>query len=167
MFTEDDLDALSTIAADPEVMRFIGTGRTLSRAEAAELMAVIVRHWDDHGYGLWAVEVKPTAGGRAGEAIGFAGLAIPAFLPAVLPAVECGWRLARPWWGCGVATEAARASVAWGRDELNLTRVLSIIAPGNDRSVRVAQKLGMRRGNDRVHPVTRRRLWVYELELTT
>ncbi|HSD77661.1 MAG TPA: GNAT family N-acetyltransferase [Solirubrobacteraceae bacterium] len=161
---EADLDPLAALCADPEVMRHIGTGRTLTGPEAGALLAAIVRHWEAHGYGLWAVEVKQHAGGRPGEAVGFAGLAIPSFLPAVLPAVECGWRLARGWWGRGLATEAGRASVAWGWERLGLQRLLAIVAPGNDRSVRVAEKLGMHRGRDRVHPVTRRRLWVYELE---
>jgi RimJ/RimL family protein N-acetyltransferase len=158
-----DLEPLAELCADPEVMRFIADGRTLSRAEAGELLAAVAGHWERHGYGLWAVEVRAEAGGRPGEAIGFAGLAIPSFLPAVLPAVECGWRLARAWWGRGLATEAARASVAWGRRELGLASVVSIMAPGNHRSVRVAEKLGMTRGRDRLHPATGRRLWVYEL----
>ena len=160
---EADLDPLAGLCADAEVMRYVGAGRPLTRTESGNLLAAIERHWDEHGYGLWAVEVKEQAGGRPGEAIGFAGLAIPSFLPAVLPAVECGWRLARDWWGRGLATEAARASVAWGREELGLAGVVSIIAPGNERSVRVAEKLGMRRARDRVHPLTGRRLWVYEL----
>jgi RimJ/RimL family protein N-acetyltransferase len=158
-----DLDPLAELCADPEVMRFIGTGRTLTRRESAVVLGAIVRHWDDHGYGLWAVEVKEDAGGRPGEPIGFAGLAVPSFLPAVLPAVECGWRLAREWWGRGLATEAARASLAWGWEHLQLPSVLSIITPGNHRSVRVAEKLGMQRGRDRIHPGTGKRVWVYEL----
>jgi RimJ/RimL family protein N-acetyltransferase len=159
---DTDLARLGALCADPQVMRFIGTGSALMAGEAGALLATITRHWADHGYGLWAVEVKREAGGRRGELVGFAGLAIPSFLPAVLPAVECGWRLTRPWWGRGLATEAARASVAWGRERLGLERVLSIIMPGNTRSIRVAEKLGMRRGRDRIHPLTRRRLWVYE-----
>jgi RimJ/RimL family protein N-acetyltransferase len=159
-----DLEPLAALCADPEVMRHIGSGQTLTPADTATFLAAVGRHWEQHGFGLWAVEVREDAGGRPGEAVGFAGLAIPAFLPAVLPAVECGWRLAREWWGRGLATEAARASIAWGWDRLGLARVLSIIAPGNERSVRVARKLGMRRGADRVHPATGARLWVYELE---
>jgi RimJ/RimL family protein N-acetyltransferase len=159
-----DLDALAALCADPEVMRFIGTGRPLTRAEAAGSLDRIVQHWERHGYGLWAVEVKEAHGGRRGEPVGFAGLSVPSFLPAVPPAVECGWRLARAWWGRGVATEAARASLRWGCEHLSLPTVLSVIAPGNERSVRVAEKLGMRRGRDRLHPATGRRVWVYELQ---
>lgn len=154
---EEDLDAFAAVCADAEVMRFIGTGRTLTRSETRGVLATIDRHWDDHGYGLWAVAVD-------GEVAGFCGLAIPSFLPQVLPAVELGWRLGRPWWGRGLATEAAQAALAWGWDELGLRAVVSIIADGNARSVRVAEKLGMHRGRDRVHPGTGGRVRVYERE---
>jgi RimJ/RimL family protein N-acetyltransferase len=152
---EHDLDGFAAICADAEVMRFIGAGRTLNRSETRGLLATIERHWDDHGFGLWAVEVD-------GDVAGFCGLAIPSFLPQVLPAVECGWRLGRPWWGRGLATEAAQAALAWAWAELGLQGVVSIVAAGNARSVRVAEKLGMRRGRDRIHPGNGRRVHVYE-----
>lgn len=151
----EDLDAFAAICADPEVMRYIGTGRTLTRSETTGLLTTIERHWDDHGFGLWAIEAD-------GEVAGFCGLAVPSFLPQILPAVECGWRLGRPWWGRGLATEAAQAALAWGWAELRLRSVVSIVAAGNARSVRVAEKLGMRRGRDRLHPGTGRRVRVYE-----
>src|SRR3954447_12729160 len=82
----EDLAPFAALCADPEVMRWIGTGRTLRRREAATVLAVFERHWEEHGFGLWAVEAD-------GELAGFAGLAVPSFLPAILPAVEVGWRL--------------------------------------------------------------------------
>jgi RimJ/RimL family protein N-acetyltransferase len=155
----DDLPALAALNADAEVMRWIAPNRPLRPDESAALLGRIEDHWREHGYGLWAVEPR---GGGAG-CIGFAGLAIPSFLPDVLPAVEVGWRLDRAWWGRGLATEAARASVAYGFETLGLRSVLSIIDRGNERSLRVAAKLGMRPGPDRLHPVTRRRLRVMQL----
>jgi len=94
--------------------------------------------------------------------LGFAGLAVPSFLPEMMPAVEVGWRLARDGWGRGLATEAARAALDEAFGPLGLASVISIIAEGNERSVRVADKLGMRRGADRLHP-TRGRLRIYEI----
>src|SRR5262249_43265932 len=78
--------------------------------------------------------------------LGFVGLAVPSFLPAVLPAVEVGWRLAREAWGQGLATEGARAALHQAFAELRLRSVISIIEPGNERSIRVAEQLGMRPG---------------------
>ncbi len=156
----EDLDALVALNADPDVMRWVTPNRPLTAAESAELLDRLVGHWDTHGYGLWAL--VPRADPAVG-CIGFAGLAVPAFLPAVLPAVEVGWRLAPAWWGRGLATEAARASVAYGFDRLGLRSVVSIIDERNARSLRLAERLGMTRGRDRLHPVTRRRLRVMEL----
>jgi RimJ/RimL family protein N-acetyltransferase len=157
----EDAEAFAELNGAPEVMRFIPPFRPLTRAESDDVLARLARHWDQHGYGLWALDMLE--GER--RCIGFAGLAIPAFLPAVLPAVEIGWRLAPAWWGLGLATEAARATVGHARDALGLASVVSIIDERNGASLRVAEKLGMRRGRDRLHPVTRRRLRVMELDL--
>ena len=156
----EDLDALVALNADPAVMRWVAPHRPLTRAETAEQLDRIVRHWDEHGFGLWAV--VPREGDA--ECIGFVGLAIPSFLPAVLPAVEVGWRLAPAWWDRGLATEAARASVAYGFEDLELRSIVSLIDERNVRSLRVAARLGMRPGADRLHPITRRRLRVMKLD---
>jgi RimJ/RimL family protein N-acetyltransferase len=156
-----DAEAFAALNAEPAVMRFIPPFRPMTRAESDALLQRITAHWDEHGYGLWAVEPRDDGG----TCIGFTGLAVPAFLPAVLPTVEVGWRLHPAWWGRGLATEAARASVRYGAHALGLASVVSIIDPLNVASLKVAAKLGMRPGRDRVHPATRRRLKVLELDL--
>jgi RimJ/RimL family protein N-acetyltransferase len=156
----EDLEALVALNADADVMRWVTPNRPLRREETADFLDRAVRHWDEHGFGLWAVVPRSEPGAPC---IGFAGLAIPAFLPAVLPAVEAGWRLASGWWGRGLATEAARASVAFGFERLGLRSIVSIVDARNERSLRVAEKLGMRPGPDRLHPVTRCRLRVMEV----
>ena len=86
-----DRAPFAAINADPEVMRFIGDGRPLTRAQSDHLLEAIQGHWTEHGFGLWCAASRedPDA------CLGFVGLAVPSFLPAVLPAVEVGWRLAR------------------------------------------------------------------------
>jgi len=159
---DEDAEVFAVMNADAEVMRHIGDGRPLRRRDSDALLDMVRRHWDEHGFGLWAVEPRD---GEAvsGGLVGFAGLAVPSFLPVVLPAVEVGWRLPRPWWGRGYATEAASASVAHGFGALGLASVISIIDPRNARSLRVAEKLGMRDGRGALHPRTGRRLRVLEL----
>jgi RimJ/RimL family protein N-acetyltransferase len=154
-----DAGWFAALNADPRVMRYIGDGRVLGRAGSDELLGRIRRHWDEHGYGLWAVQPRGEEDG-----IGFVGLAIPSFLPAVLPAVEVGWRLQHDRWGRGLATEGARTALECAWDDLGLERVISIIDPGNASSLRVAGRLGMRRGRDRLHPATRRRVTVMEVD---
>jgi RimJ/RimL family protein N-acetyltransferase len=156
----EDLDALAAVNADPAVMRWVTPNRPLRREETADFLDRVIRHWDEHRFGLWAL--VPRLQADAG-CIGFAGLAIPSFLPAVLPAVEVGWRLHSAWWGRGLATEAARACVEFGFERLELRSIVSIVDARNERSLRVAEKLGMRPGPDRLHPVTRRRLRVMQV----
>ncbi|GAA3346943.1 GNAT family N-acetyltransferase [Amorphoplanes nipponensis] len=157
---DDDLDGFAAITAQPEVMRYIHDGRTLDRPATAERLASYQRHWDEHGFGLYAVEIKET-----GELAGFTGLAVPVFLPEVMPAVEIGWRLGRAHWGRGLATEAARAVVARTRARLGLRRLVSIHVVGNEASARVMLKLGMSLDRETVQPDTGRRVRVYAMDL--
>jgi RimJ/RimL family protein N-acetyltransferase len=152
----EDRPALAAINADPEVMRWIGTGRVLGRGLSDDLVDRSVREWDTSGYGLWAVAWREEPGGL----LGFCGLTAPAFLPDVLPAVEVGWRLARDAWGRGVATEAARAALAFGFGALGMREIVAVVAPENTRSLRVAEKLGMTPRAERFHPAMGRRVHV-------
>jgi RimJ/RimL family protein N-acetyltransferase len=152
-----DLDALAELCADPEVMRYIGDGTTLGRGRSAALLQRIVMHWQDHGYGLWAAEVRAT-----GEVAGFVGLAHPKWCPALAGEVEAGWRLARAAWGHGYATEGARAALAHAFGRLGLDRVISLIDPENERSRAVAARLGMTVSGVITHPLTGRPLEVWE-----
>lgn len=135
---EDDLPAMSAINADPEVMRWIGDGTPLDAEATAAGTARSEQHWETHGFGLYAVEIRAT-----GELAGFTGLNTPYSLPEVLPAVEIGWRLGRRYWGQGIATEAARAALDSGFTDRGLDRIISIHQLGNDASGRIMQKLGM------------------------
>ena len=124
--------------ADPEVMRFIFDKSVMDRGQSAARLAKLMRGWDERGFGIFAVEVRAT-----GQLAGWAGLAVPDFLPEVLPAVEIGWRFAREFWGYGYATEAAAAALEFGFRDVGLERVVSIRHPDNVRSGRVMEKLGL------------------------
>src|SRR5256714_15379400 len=100
----DDLDGFAAVNAQPEVMRYIHDGRTLDRAATAERLANYQRHWDEHGFGLYAVEIKET-----GELAGFTGLAVPTLPPQIIPAVGIGRRLRRAALGRGPAAPGAPA----------------------------------------------------------
>jgi RimJ/RimL family protein N-acetyltransferase len=154
-----DRDLFAAVNADPEVMRYVGEGRPLTRAQSDELLDAIQAHWERHGFGLWCAALDDDPDG----CIGFVGLAIPSFLPAVLPAVEVGWRLARAAWGRGLATEGARASLDHAFGALGLESVISVIDPDNRRSIRVAEKLGMRYEASHLHPLTRRKVHAYAI----
>jgi ribosomal-protein-alanine N-acetyltransferase len=111
----------------------------LSPAESAALVERIEASFETNGFGLWAVEVPGET-----ECIGFVGLAPVDFDVFFAPAVEVGWRLARAFWGRGLATEAARAAVAFGFQEHRLREVVSFTTGENRRSRAVMERLGMR-----------------------
>jgi RimJ/RimL family protein N-acetyltransferase len=133
MFRESDTDAYAEMVGDPEVMRFLGGGQPVPRAEAWRNMAMVLGHWHLRGYGMWAVEEQ-----ASGELVGRVGC----WRPEGWPGLEVGWTLRRRFWGRGYATEAARASVAYAFEALDQTRVISLIAPENVNSIRVAERLG-------------------------
>lgn len=131
---ESDLDAWAAICADAEVMRWVGWPDGLDREEAWRKMAYLIGHWELRGHGLWAVEELD-----GGELVGRVGL----LSPEGWPGLEVGWLVARSRWGRGYAPEAARASMDWARDALGAGHLISLIEDDNERSRRVAEKLGM------------------------
>jgi ribosomal-protein-alanine N-acetyltransferase len=142
-----DGDAFAAMFEDPAVMEFMLPNA--GRAEIDAFIGRIRRHFIDHGYGLWAVEVRGVA-----PFIGFIGLSIPRFEAHFMPAVEVGWRLASAHWGKGYATEGAKAALDAGFTQFGLGEIVSFTVPANRRSIRVMQRIGMRRdpAGDFDHP---------------
>lgn len=132
-FCESDLDAYAEMCADQKVMRYIGTGKVLSREESWRSMAAMIGHWYLRGYGLWAVEEQ-----QSGEMIGRIGC----WKPEGWIGLEVGWTLRRAFWGKGFATEAGKASIDFAFTQLQQSQVISLIRPDNAASRRVAEKLG-------------------------
>ena len=140
-----DLDPFAALNADSEVMQHFPS--TLSREETAAMISRIEAHFETHGYGFWVAELPHRA-----PFIGMIGLAVPSFETSFTPCVEIGWRLARPWWGQGLATEGARAALAYGFEHLALPEIVSFTVPGNTRSRRVMEKLGFHYSGEFEHP---------------
>jgi RimJ/RimL family protein N-acetyltransferase len=132
----DDLRPFAEINADAQVMEFFPS--RLSRSESDALAARIQRHFDEHGFGLWAVEIAEVT-----PFAGFIGLSIPRFEAHFTPCVEIGWRLGAPFWGQGYAGEGAAAVLELAFGSLRLDEVVSMTAVGNERSRRVMEKIGM------------------------
>jgi RimJ/RimL family protein N-acetyltransferase len=153
-FRESDIDAYAAMTQDPEVMKFLSaSGDLLSRSDAWRQMALFLGHWELRGYGTWAVEERET-----GDFVGRVGL----HNPEGWPDRELGWTIARKFWGRGYASEAARASIGHAFDNLGWTHLVSLIHPDNDRSARLAERLGYYvRGAAEVRGL---RLTVYRLD---
>jgi RimJ/RimL family protein N-acetyltransferase len=131
-----DREPFARLNADPRVMEHFSSPLSSddSDALADRLEAEIA--W--RGWGLWAVEIPGLA-----PFAGFIGLSVPSFEAAFTPCVEVGWRLAAEFWGAGYATEGASAAIGFGFQTLNLREIVSFTVPGNVRSRRVMERLGM------------------------
>lgn len=132
-FSLDDLNDLARIFRKPEVVRHLGTGMPLLRAEAEYALQGIIRHWRRHGFGRWAAIYKPT-----GKLIGYGGLRSFQGTP------ELVYLLDKPYWGLGLATEMAEASLKHGFDDRRFERIVGMTKLANVASQRVMTKIGMR-----------------------
>jgi RimJ/RimL family protein N-acetyltransferase len=139
MFTPDDLDALALITGDPEVMKYLGTSGARSKEKTKNTIDAILRHWHEHGLGIWAVEHKADQ-----KLIGWCGLQ----MLEKTPEIEVAYLLAKDYWNQGLATEAARAAIEYGFGELKLKRIVAIARPENTGSYRVMEKVGMKYERD-------------------
>jgi RimJ/RimL family protein N-acetyltransferase len=132
MFCPDDLDSFAALVADPDVVRYVGNGAPITREEAEVALQSIIRHWDNHGFGRWAVIDKET---RA-----FAGYG---GLRSLMGTPEVVYHFAKANWGRGLATELARASLRFGFEEHRFESIVAIAKPENTASIHVMEKAGL------------------------
>jgi ribosomal-protein-alanine N-acetyltransferase len=144
----EDHAPFADMNADPRVMEHFPA--PLTAVESDALVDRIEASFDARGYGLWALERRSD-----GAFLGFTGLLDVDFDAPFAPAVEVGWRLAFDAWGHGYASEAARASLAYGFGERGLSEIVSFTARVNERSQAVMRRIGMRRdpADDFDHPL--------------
>ena len=135
-FTPDDLDAMYEILNQEGVLRYFPPADPPTRDRVEGMIRRLLGHWEERGYGLWAVEAEAD-----GALMGRCGLQ---YLPDT-DEVEVDFILGRPFWGQGFATEAARASVRYGFEELGIESIAGIAHVENHGSQRVLEKLGMDR----------------------
>lgn len=142
----DDVERLSALHAEESFWRY-PFGRGWSKDETQAFLELTIAHYEDPGMAVSAVIVTVT-----GELAGWAGLSVPTFLPEILSAVEVGWRLGEHYRGRGYATEAGRAWLRYGFEELNLAKLVSICEPDNVASVAVMRRLGFKLELETTHP---------------
>ena len=133
-FVPDDQERLLALLSDPEVIRYMLPGRPPTREEMENILPSIRRHWERHGFGRWAVVRKDTL-----EFVGYGGLRLLVDTPEVV------YHLARRYWGRGLATEMAKASLAFGFGEHGFDSIVAVAMPENTASLRVMEKVGMSR----------------------
>lgn len=145
---ESDAEAYFTINQDPKVLEFLPG--PLMMDVVKQFIADKNQCFVDHGYTLWAVEEKMT-----GAMMGFIGFSSPSWKAHFTPCIEIGWRLGSQYWGKGYATEGAKAVLEYGFKQFGWEEIVSFTVPDNSRSIRVMEKIGMKRdvNGDFAHPV--------------
>jgi RimJ/RimL family protein N-acetyltransferase len=149
----EDAEPLAPMYADPEVMRYLGEGRTLTRDETERSVNRMIEGWKADGYGLFTVVRR-----EDGIVIGRVGLIV--WNPETWQTtranaegpkeLEVGYTIGRPYWGNGYATEAAAAARDYALVQLGARRLIAMIIHGNDASENVARKLGFEYERDLV-----------------
>ena len=128
-----DAPFILELVNEPGWIRYIGDKNVRSVEDAQRYIENgPAKMYRDAGFGLNLVEL------RNGEAIGMCGL----IRRDTLPDADLGFALASRAWGRGYAFEAAAAAMRHARASLGQQRIVAIVANGNDRSVRLLDKLG-------------------------
>ena len=133
-FVHQDAVPLHKILAVDGVLRYYPNSDPPDLERVERLVARQLEHWEEHGYGWWAVDDKANT-----ELIGWSGLQ---YLPET-DEIEIGYLLARPYWGQGLATECARVGMKFGFDNLKIPTIIGIVHPENFASQRVLEKIGL------------------------
>ena len=145
-WTEVDRDPFAMLNGDRESMKYFPS--TMTREASDDLVDRIEKHFQNYGYGYYAVDEL-----SSGQFIGFVGFGRPIFESFFTPCIEIGWRIYKDFWGYGYATEAALACLDHGFDHLGLDEVYAMTSVYNKPSERVMQKIGMVRIGAFDHPL--------------
>ncbi|MBL8072173.1 MAG: GNAT family N-acetyltransferase [Nitrospira sp.] len=140
-----DLEPFALMSSDADVMRYYPA--PWSREQSDVFAQRVMRLIDERGWGFWAIEERASR-----QFIGFVGLHIPSHELPFSPCVEVGWRLAKPYWGLGYATEAAQSAISFGFQQLHLKELVAFTAITNLKSRAVMERLGMQFDSEFDHP---------------
>jgi len=145
-WTLDDLPAMAAINANPEVMRYFP--RTQTEMETKGFIERAQASYEKLGYTYFAVDHL-----KDKKMIGFIGLAYQEYESRFTPATDIGWRLHPAYWGCGLATEGARATLGFGLQVLKLPKIISVAVRANKPSIKVMEKIGLKKLGNFQHPL--------------
>lgn len=141
-FKPDDADELYRIYSEPELFKYMSNEKPLLWEQTQKVIDLFTENWRQHQFGVWAVVHK-----KHQKLIGHCGFK---FLENTQE-VQIGYLLLKPYWGRGLATEAASAAMMYGFEVANLRKIVAIAKPENLASRRVMEKLGMTYEKDAYH----------------
>ena len=130
-----DAEDMLRLHSDPEVQQYTGDPNIFTFEGIQDKIEEKTEEYRKYGYGRWVTLLK---GGK--QFVGWAGLS---YLPE-FDEIDLGYRFLPEFWGNGLATEASRAILKYGFEELNLDRIIAMAMQENKASIRVIEKVGMR-----------------------
>ena len=137
---------MAAINANAEVMRFFPSTQT--KEETKGFIQRAQKSYEERGYTYFAVDHLADQ-----KMIGFIGLAYQKYESPFTPATDIGWRLDPAYWGRGLATEGAKASLEYGLKELKLPQIIAVAVEQNLPSIRVMEKIGLKKIGNFKHPM--------------
>jgi ribosomal-protein-alanine N-acetyltransferase len=138
-FTPDDSDDLYGIYSNPELFKYMSNEKPLLWEQTRAVIDTFTQDWKHHNFGVWAVIYKKNQ-----RLIGHCGLK---FLENTTQ-IQVGYLLLKSYWGKGLGTEAAKAALKYGFEEVRLPKIVAIAKPENIASRRVMEKVGMKYEKD-------------------
>ncbi|GGC79020.1 GNAT family N-acetyltransferase [Undibacterium terreum] len=134
-----DIDRLFEICGDPQTNLYNPAGPYPNIQKAQAVMAAWLLHWEQRGFGQWAISSKeaPT------QILGFGGLAVLNYLDQ--PRINLGFRFATEAWGQGYASEMAHTALELAFQHMKFSAVHAKVRPANLASIAVLERLGMQR----------------------
>lgn len=156
---EGDIEVIQELCSDPNVMRYIGNGKTRSLEETQKFFALNNNHIKQFGHGLMTVRHKQTE-----EFVGRAGIFHLAF-QFDHPEIEMGYILSPKFWGQGYATEIATYLVEWAKENLTVPYLLGVTYQENTASQKVLKKVGMEFFREDIYPKTTHKSLFFKLDL--
>lgn len=136
-YNDNDLDFLESLLTNPDIMQFIGNGQTRDKEGVRKFLEWIYHTYSlNTNYGLKLILEK-----GSNKRIGHAGL-----VPQIInekEEIEIGYWISQEYWGRGFATEIARGLMEYGKNKLNIEKMIALIQKDNNASQKVAKKIGM------------------------
>lgn len=134
------VDGMFELDSDPEVHRYLGNEPVSDKKKIIEIIEFVRQQYNDNGIGRWAIIDKKT-----NEFIGWSGLKFVTELTnGHQNYYDLGYRLIRRYWGKGIATETAVASLDYAFNQLNTVEVYASASCDNVASNKILQKVGLK-----------------------
>jgi [ribosomal protein S5]-alanine N-acetyltransferase len=136
---ETDVEGMYALDSDPEVHKYLGNNPIASMDAALATIQHVRKQYKENGIGRWAIIDK-----ASNEFVGWAGLKYEQNLRTNFNYYDIGYRLLRKYWGKGIASEAAKVSLEYGFNQLNINEIFAAAHVGNAASNKILTNIGLK-----------------------